>query len=807
MKPIGDYRQVLPTLHSLLACIFICIGMSFSACRYQPGQIPLPEYGVLFVPMPPTVQLDSVNARSLPVQLHGTITAQGSDTVTRYGFAFSAFRAVPTVSDSLVAVTGKPAFFPFAFHLSSALFKRATRYYVRAFAENAQGVSYNKDVLQLLVPDNRILPEVALNDIESIAATSANAKAILTSDGNTPITAYGVCYSTTSTNPTLADKVLVTGSAVTGSAVTGSAVTGALPFGYAQALSSLTDNTTYYVRAFASNALGTAYSSTVSFKTTAVPTAAPTVQTDNTVNITTTTATIDGTLVSRGTAPIIQYGVCYSPSNATPTLANTVVVAGTTDPATFPLSFSATLTGLTQRTMYFVRTFATSSVGTSYGVVRSFTTSTPVATPPSVQTNEVVATSITTSSATASGTLLTDGTASIVQYGFCYSTTNPNPTTADALITSGNASPTSFPFNYTGNLTGLAAGTVYTLRAFARSSAGTSYGATKTFRTIAAATAPPTVQTVTIHSISYNSASVLGNLTSSGTAPVTEYGIVYSATNANPTTADNKQVTASAQPGSFPFGFTGNLSRLVPNTTYAVRAYATSSVGTSYGAVQRFTTLVATPNVTTDRVVYSEARNSVTASGSVQSAGVSAITRYGFCYSATSATPTIADNPTDVGTTVGNVPMAFSYSFIRWAPGTYYVRAYAANSNGVAYGSVIVVGVYVNPTITTDRTATKDNAAGIQTLFGSISSGGSAVIDEYGFCYVPSANATTNFQVGDQTVSVVRKTRPVPASFPFGFSLEVTVPQNTDYSFRAYAKTANGYVYGSIHTFYITYKP
>ncbi|MDJ1472371.1 hypothetical protein [Xanthocytophaga flava] len=771
--------------------------MGLSACRYQSGQVALPEYGVLFVPTPPSVQLDSVNARSLPVQLYGTITAQGLDTVTRYGFVFSASRAIPTVNDSLVTVKGKPASFPFAFHLSSALFKRATRYYVRAFAENAQGISYNKDVLQLLVPDNRTLPEVSLNAIENITANSANAKATLTSDGNTPITAYGICYSATSANPTLADKVLVTGSAVTG----------ALPFGYSQALSSLTDNTTYYVRAFVSNALGTAYSSIVSFKTTAVPTAAPTVQTDNTVNITATTATIDGTLVSRGTAPIIQYGVCYSPSNATPTLANTVVVAGTTDPATVPLSFSATLTGLTQRTLYFVRTFATSSVGTSYGVVRSFTTSTPVATPPSVQTNEVVATSITTSSATASGTLLTGGTASIVQYGFCYSNTNPNPTTGDALITSGNASPTSFPFQYTGNLTGLAAGTVYTLRAFARSSAGTSYGATKTFRTVAAATAPPTVQTVTIHSISYNSASVLGNLTSSGTAPVTEYGIVYSATNANPTTADSKQVTASAQPGSFPFGFTGNLSRLVPNTTYAVRAYATSSVGTSYGAVQRFTTLVATPNVTTDRVVYSEARNSVTASGSVQSVGASAITRYGFCYSATSATPTIADNPTDVGTAVGNVPMAFSYSFIRWAPGTYYVRAYAVNSSGVAYGSVIVVGVYVNPTVTTDRTATKDNAAGIQTLFGSISSGGSAVIDEYGFCYVPSANATTNFQVGDRSVSVVRKTRPVPASFPFGFSLEVTVPQNTDYSFRAYAKTANGYVYGSIHTFYITYKP
>lgn len=773
------------------------MGLAFSACRYQTGEIALPEYAVLFVPTPPTVQLDSANARSLPVHLYGTITAQGSDTVTRYGFAFSASRAVPTVTDSVVAVSGKPTSFPFAFRLSSSLFKRATRYYVRAFAENAQGVSYNKDVVQLVVPDNRTLPGVALNAIENVAATSANAKATLTSDGNTSITAYGICYSATSANPTLADKVLVTGTAVTGT----------LPFGYAQVIASLTDNTTYYVRAFASNAQGTSFSSAVSFKTASVPTAAPVVQTDNIVNITATTATVDGTVTSRGTAPVTRYGVCYSTTNPNPTIADAVVVAGTADPAALPLSFSANVTGLAQSTAYYVRTFATNSVGTSYGVARTFTTSTPVVTPPSVQTNDVVTTSITTSSATASGTLTAGGTASIVQYGFCYSVTNPNPTTADAVVTSGNASPASFPFNYTGNLTGLTAGTSYNVRAFARSSAGTSYGVTRTFRTVAAATAAPAVQTVTINAVSYSSASVLGNLTSGGTAPVTEYGIVYSALNANPTTADSKQVTGTTQPGSFPFAYTGNLGRLSTNTTYAARAYATNSVGTSYGAVQRFTTLIATPAVTTDRVVYSEARNSVTASGTVQSAGASAITRYGFCYSASNATPTIADNPTDVGTAVGSVPLAFSYSFIRWSPGTYYVRAYAANGSGVAYGSAIAVQVYVSPTVTTDRNATKDDAAGIQTLFGTVSSGGSVAIQEYGFCYVSTANAGTNFQVGDRNVSVVRKTTPVPASFPFGFSLDVTVPQNTDYSFRAYAKTANGYVYGSISTFYISYKP
>ncbi len=794
MKLLDGYRHLFPTLHSV--CVLLLVGMGFSACRYQTGELALPDYAVLFVPALPAVQLDSVNGRSLPARFYGTVSSQGSDTVTRYGFVFSASKAQPTVNDSVVAVSGKPTQFPFVFQLSTALLKRATRYYVRAFAENAQGVSYNNDVVQFTVPDNRTLPGVALNAIESIAATSANAKATLTSDGNAPITAYGICYSATTANPTLSDKALVTGTAITGS----------LPFAYAQVLSSLTDNTTYYVRSFASNAIGTSYSSVVSFRTTAAPTAAPTIQTDNVVNITATAATVDGTLTSRGTAPVTRYGVCYSTTNASPTITDAVAVAGTSDPATLPLSFSAGLTGLTQSTSYFVRTFAINSVGTSYGVVRTFTTATPITTPPSVQTNAVVATSITTSSATASGTLTAGGTASIVQYGFCYSATNPNPTAADATVTSGSTAPGSFPFNFTGNLTGLAAGTAHYVRAFARSSAGTSYGSTQTFRTVAAATAPPTVQTINVTNISYSSASVLGNITNGGTAPVTEYGIVYSATSATPTTSDGKLIVG-AVPGSFPFAFTGNLSRLNPNTVYAVRAYATNNVGTSYGAVQRFTTLVATPTVTTDRVVYSESGSSVTASGTIQSAGASAITRYGFCYSVTNANPTIADNPTDAGTSAGSFPLAFSYSLIRLPVGIYYVRAYAGNGNGVAYGSPVSVQVYASPTVTTDRSATKDNAAGIETLFGNIASGGSLAIQEYGFCYAPTASAGRSFQVGDRNVTVVRKTTPVPSRFPFAFNLDVTVPQNTDYSFRAYAKTANGYVYGSISTFYINYKP
>jgi|GEM_PF-679974 len=771
--------------------------MGIVSCRYQTGEVALPDYALLFVPTPPTVVLDSTNARNLPAQFYATISSQGSDTVARYGFVFSASKPVPTVSDSIVVISGKPAQLPFSFRLTTAQLKRATRYYLRAFAENAQGIAYNKDVIQFVVPDNRTIPAVALIAIENIASTSANAKSTITTDGNTPITGYGICFSATNAIPGLSDNVLVSGTSLSG----------VLPFNYAQVLNSLTDNTTYFVRSFATNAVGTAYSNVRSFKTGVVVASAPTVQTDNIVNIAATSATVDGTLINRGTAAITRYGVCYSTTNSAPTTADLVTVAGTTDPASLPLSFSINLTSLTQNTSYYVRTFATNSVGTSYGVARSFTTVAAVSTPPTVQTNEIVSTSITTSSATASGTITTGGTVPLVQYGFCYSTTNPNPTIADALLTVGSASPGTYPFNYTGNLTGLAAATVYNVRAFARSSAGTSYGPTKTFRTVASATAPPAVQTVNTTNISYTTAGVLGNVTSGGTAPITEYGIVYSAINSNPTTADSKLVVGTGQPGSFPQAFTGNLNGLTPNTTYTVRAYATNAVGTSYGNAQRLSTLVATPGIITDRVTYTESSSSVDVSGTIQTAGATAITRYGFCYSATNATPTIADNPTDVGTSVTRFPFTFSRSFLRLAAGTYYFRTYAANANGVAYGSSVSVQVYTSPTVSTDRSVVKDPAAGIETLFGNITSGGTNTITEYGFCYAPTASAGRGFQVGDRNVSVIRKTTPVPVRFPFAYSLDATVPYNTDYSYRAYVRTSTGYVYGNISTFYISYKP
>lgn len=85
-------------------------------------------------------------------------------------------------------------------------------------------------------------------------------------------------------------------------------------------------------------------------------------------------------------------------------------------------------------------------------------------------------------------------------------------------------------------------------------------------------------------SVSENSITVFGNVTSENGSSVTERGFVY-ATSPNPTTADAKVVS-----GSGAGAFSQSVSGLPLSTTYYVRAYAINSAGTSYGSELSLTT-------------------------------------------------------------------------------------------------------------------------------------------------------------------------------------------------------------------------
>jgi hypothetical protein len=129
-------------------------------------------------------------------------------------------------------------------------------------------------------------------------------------------------------------------------------------------------NTTYYVRAFASNNAGIVYGNQISFKTLNGPISLPAVMAGFADTLTNTLAVIVyNNTINNGGGAITARGTVWSSTVTTPTLANSKTIDGSGDGV-----FTSRLTGLTPNTTYYYRAYATNSAGTAYSDVTTFTT-------------------------------------------------------------------------------------------------------------------------------------------------------------------------------------------------------------------------------------------------------------------------------------------------------------------------------------------------------------------------------------------------------------------------------------------------
>ena len=71
-----------------------------------------------------------------------------------------------------------------------------TTYYVRAYAENSQGVSYGMEVSFITVANP---PTVTTGEVSIITQTTALGSGTVTDDGGLEITERGLCWSTSHT--------------------------------------------------------------------------------------------------------------------------------------------------------------------------------------------------------------------------------------------------------------------------------------------------------------------------------------------------------------------------------------------------------------------------------------------------------------------------------------------------------------------------------------------------------------------------------------------------------------------------------
>lgn len=281
----------------------------------------------------------------------------------------------------------------------------------------------------------------------------------------------------------------------------------------------------------------------------------------------------------------------------------------------------------------------------------------------------VTVTNITSTSFICGGEIKSDGGAMLTALGVCWST-NPNPTISDSKTADGIVSGV-----FASSVTALNPGTTYYIRAYATNSAGTSYGNQVTTTTTAVL---PSITTAALSAITSTTATGGGNIANNGGSAITVRGICWS-TNQNPTTADNK-TTDGTGTGSFNSLMTG----LKPGSMYYVRSYATNSVGTVYGDQVTAETIPILPTITTAEVSFVSTK-SAQSGGDITSDGGGAITAKGVCWSI-NQNPTIFDSKTMDGAGKG----VFSSSLSGLTSGnTYYVRAYATNSQGTAYGNQI----------------------------------------------------------------------------------------------------------------------
>lgn len=186
----------------------------------------------------------------------------------------------------------------------------------------------------------------------------------------------------------------------------------------------------------------------------------------------------------------------------------------------------------------------------------------------------------------------------------------------------------------------------------------------------------PTVGSVTAMSIGTRTATLSASIISDGNAEVSDCGFCYS-TSPNPSIEDMH--VSYGVPTGYEFGKT--INGLTDNTTYHVRAYAINQLGISYSDDHQFTTVAIVLPTLSSVTIQSEENGPTTFKAAVTSDGNGTISESGFVY-ATNEMPTRADSKLtssdkeSLSAKVEGLPIGTRY----------YVRAYATNEKGTAYG-------------------------------------------------------------------------------------------------------------------------
>jgi photosystem II stability/assembly factor-like uncharacterized protein len=294
---------------------------------------------------PSSIDIVTDSAQSVSftsVIVGGKITKEGRSALIERGVCYSI-----TSSPNLQHMKQRSGTGLGVYQITLANLSPGTRYYYRAYAFNSTDTAYG-NILEFTTKTI----DISTSEANGITASSAVLGGTVNSEGGSTLLERGICYSTTPL-PTVLNIKSPSGTGL------GS---------FQVSLQNLLPDTRYFYRAYAYNALDTAYGGHKEFTTDPLY---PRVQTISLTTPTTSNISCSSRVTSAGASPIIARGVCWA-ETAGPTVNN----SKTSDGAAVG-DFTSFVTGLRQNTTYFIRSYATNTQGTSYGNEMTFTTPKP----------------------------------------------------------------------------------------------------------------------------------------------------------------------------------------------------------------------------------------------------------------------------------------------------------------------------------------------------------------------------------------------------------------------------------------------
>lgn len=393
----------------------------------------------------------------------------------------------------------------------------------------------------------------------------------------------------------------------------------------------------------------------------------PTVETGEILRTTANSVIVTGEVMRENGSHVSEAGFCWGSSEEFVVTKDNIKAVSKRKQ-----KYEATIDGLINNRKYFIRAYAINAVDTAFGEAVAFNTNDGLG---SVKTIKPAA--VKSTQALCGGVIVTEGEAEVLERGV-YLMKGPKASITDSLLIIDMKTDS---FYHT--LTGLKPETKYYVKAYAKNRYGEFNGAkVDSFTTT---NGLPVIDNKNFKLVTsdFTYAEFSISVTSEGDSAVTAIGLCYSM-DKKPTIENSDTIICGSGVGDF----TGRLKDLQQQKEYYVRAFAINSIGTTYSDGDGIHTILKSklPTVCSNGVSnINKGKANVT--GEVLADGATKVTEAGFCWS-TDPEPTVTSNMGMVSVESGMKPMQTTINGLKGGK-TYYCRAFAKNSNGVAYGEII----------------------------------------------------------------------------------------------------------------------